>query len=205
MRNTIKKLTFIAIFSAISSILYMYVKFPLPIFPSFLEVNFSMIPIIICAFMLGPIEGAIVVLIRSIVKLSFGTLTGYVGELADILICIPTTLIAGTIYKYSKFQNKTLLSFVSISIWWVFFEIIANAFINIPFYGNLFGMEMVIGASKDAFKLISFGLIDNVNEANFINYYILFATIPFNLMLSLIIICVTVPIHKRLKNLYCNL
>lgn len=205
-KNSIKRLTFIAIFSAISGILYVYLKFPLPIFPSFLDVNFSMIPIIICTFMLGPIDGAIVVLIRTIIKILLaGSSTGYVGEFADILICLPTALIAGSIYKYAKFKNKTLLSFISVSISWILFAIISNTFINIPFYGNLFGMEMVIGASKDAFKLISFELINNINESNFIIYYILFAVIPFNLMLSLIVIIITIPVHKRLKNLYYSI
>lgn len=206
MRNSIKRLTFVSIFSAISGLLYVYIKFPLPIFPSFLDVNLSMIPIIICTFMLGPIDGAVVVLIRTVIKILLaGSSTGYVGEFADILICLPTALISGSIFKYSKFKSKTLLSFISVSISWILFAIISNTFINIPFYGNLFGMEMVIGASKDAFKLISFGLINNITEANFIYYYILFAVIPFNLMLSLIVIIITVPVHKRLKNLYYNL
>ena len=205
-KNSIKRLTFIAIFSAISGLLYVYIKFPLPIFPSFLDVNFSMIPIIICTFMLGPIDAGIVVLIRTVLKILLaGSTTGYVGEFADILICLPTALISGSIYKYTNFKNKTLLSFISVSISWILFAIISNTFINIPFYGNLFGMEMVIGASKDAFKLISFGLINNVTEANFIYYYIAFAVIPFNLILSLIVIAITIPVHKRLKDLYYNL
>ena len=88
---SIKRLTFIAIFSAISGILYVYLKFPLPFFPSFLDVNFSMIPIIICAFMLGPVDGAVVVLIRTLIKILIaGSTTGYVGEFADVLICLPT-------------------------------------------------------------------------------------------------------------------
>ena len=35
-------------------------------------------------------------------------------------------------------------------------------------------------------------------------YYIMFAVIPFNLFLSLIVVGVTVPVHKRLKVLYEN-
>lgn len=204
-KNSIKRLTFIAIFSAISGLLYIFVKFPLPIFPSFLDVNLSMIPIIICTFMLGPIDASIVVLIRFVLKALYGSSTGYVGELADVLICLPTAAIAGSIYKYASVKHKTLFSFISVSISWVMFSVISNAFINIPFYGNLYGMEMVIGASKDAFRLISFGLINDINASNFIVYYLLFATIPFNLMLSLVVIGITIPVHKRLKVLYDNI
>ena len=58
-KNAIKRISFVAIFAAISIILYCYVKFPLPIFPSFLDINFSMIPILICAFMLGPWDACV--------------------------------------------------------------------------------------------------------------------------------------------------
>ena len=205
-KHSIKRLTFIAIFSAISGLLYCLLKFNLPIFPAFLDVNLSMIPIIICTFMLGPIDASIVVLIRFVIKILLaGSSTGYVGEFADILICLPTALIAGTIYKYTNFKHKTLFSFISVSISWILFAIISNTFINIPFYGNLYGMEMVIGASKDAFRLISFGLINNVTVDNYIFYYIVFAVIPFNLLLSLIVISITLPVHKRLKLFYDKL
>ena len=90
---SIKRIAFVAIFAAISSLLYCYVKFPLPIFPSFLDVNFSMIPIIIAAFMLGPIDGVIIVLIRFLMKLILvGTGTQYVGEIADLVLGLVTTV-----------------------------------------------------------------------------------------------------------------
>lgn len=204
-KNSIKRLTFISIFSAISGLLYVFLKFNLPIFPAFLDVNLSMIPIIICTFMLGPVDAGIVVIIRFIIKILLaGSSTGYVGEFADILICLPTALIAGSIYKYSKFKHKTLISFISVSLSWITFAIISNTLINIPFYGNLYGMEMVIGASKDAFSLISFGLITDINESNYIYYYVLCAVIPFNLMLSIIVNSITVLVHRRLKTFYDN-
>ena len=66
---SIKRLTLVAIMSAISGVLYCFLKFNIPIFPIFLDINFSMIPIIIVAFMLGPIDASIVVLIRFIMKI----------------------------------------------------------------------------------------------------------------------------------------
>ena len=60
----------------------------------------------------------------------------------------------------------------------------------------------LVGMCKDAFKLISFGNITDVNQSNFMAYYIFFAVIPFNLLLSLIVIGVTALVHKRLKILY---
>lgn len=67
-KNAIKRISFVAIFATISTLLYCYVKFPLPIFPSFLDINFSMIPILICAFMLGPWDACACVIIRCLLK-----------------------------------------------------------------------------------------------------------------------------------------
>ena len=55
---------------------------------------------------------------------------------------------------------------------------------------------------EPAFYAISFGRIAEVNEGNFLMLYILIGVIPFNLLLSLIVVGITAPVHKRLKVLY---
>ena len=103
---SVKRLSFVAIFSALSSVLYLFLKFPLPIFPSFLEINFSMIPIIICAFMFGPIDAVVVVVIRFVIKLiTISSHTAGVGEIADIIIGILVSLVAGSIFNYTKLKH----------------------------------------------------------------------------------------------------
>ena len=86
----INKITKIGIFTALSIVLY-NIKFPLPFFPPFLEVNFSMLPIILVSLMFGPVEGALVVLIRFLIKLPF-THTVIVGETADLIIGLLTVV-----------------------------------------------------------------------------------------------------------------
>ena len=61
----------VSIFSALSFILYLFPKFPLPFFPSFLEVQFSNLPAILGGFVLGPIGGVIIVVVRFVLKLIF--------------------------------------------------------------------------------------------------------------------------------------
>lgn len=203
-KNIIKRITFVAAFGAISGILYCLVKFPLPIFPSFLDVNFSMIPIIICAFMLGPWDACICVLLRFIVKLIPGSTTAFVGEIADITLGLLTCIASGAIYKYYKGKNRTLLAFASVVVVWVVSSIFLNMFVNIPFYTNFFfdgNKAPLIGMCDSAFKLITFGNV-SVTESNFMVCYVFLAVIPFNLMLSLIVVGITIPIHKRLRALY---
>ena len=206
----IKRICFIAAFSAITCVLYNYLKIDgkyLPMFPDFLDVNFSMIPIIICAFMLGPIDASIVVIIRCLIKwITPGTSTQYVGELADVLIGLAACIPAGIIYNYSKFKHKTIIALASVIVGWVLMGILSNIFINIPWYNNLYfksnyyknGVHpaLVSFVSKPINK-ITFGHV-TVTKSNFMPSYI----IPFNLMLSVVVTIFTALVHKRLKYLY---
>jgi len=209
----IKRICFIAAFSSISCLLYSVdlFKFKLPIFPSFLEFNFSMMPIIICAFMLGPIDAACVVIIRCLVKwIVPGTGTQYVGELADVLIGLAAAIPAGIVYNYTKLKHKSIIALSLVIIGWVLMGILSNIFINIPWYNNLYfksnyykhGVHPYLVAPVDtAVYKITFNHI-HVNKDNFMFYYIVFAVIPFNLILSIVVTVVTGLVHKRLKFLY---
>ena len=77
-------------------------------------------------------------------------------------------------------------------------------FINIPFYKSYWHIDNAVLANmiSKPVKLISFGAVKNVNAKNFMFYYIMFAVIPFNLLLSLVVVLVTAPVHRRLRVLY---
>ena len=70
-----KNITRIAVFTALSFVLYMFVKLPLPIFPQFLELQFSDMPALLTGFMMGPLAGSIVIVLRTLLKLPFSHLT----------------------------------------------------------------------------------------------------------------------------------
>lgn len=205
-KNTIKRISFIAIFATISTLLYCYLKFPLPIFPSFLDINFSMIPILICAFMLGPWDACVCVIIRCLLKwiLPPGTGTMYVGEVADVLNGLAVVIPSGLIYQKLQGKHKSVLAFSIAIVAWVIMAIIANIFINIPWFTHLYfkgDMTPLIGMSNSAFQLISFGRIEATKDT-FMVCYVFLAVIPFNLLLSSIVVLCTALIHKRLKSLY---
>ena len=101
-KDLIRHMTTIAIFSTISIILYLTLKFSLPIFPSFLKVNFSNLPILLGGFLLGPVEGLMIIIIRTIVVLPFSG-TFFVGEMADLIISSAIMLVSSIIY----IRNKT--------------------------------------------------------------------------------------------------
>ena len=134
---TSKKIASLGIFTAFSIVLY-FLKFNLPfIFPSFLEINFSLLPIIIVGFMFGPVEGITVVLLRAIIKIPF-TSTFCVGELADALIGIPVVLVSSLIYIKFHSKKGALISLLFGVFTWIFAAVLANYFINVPFFIQLY-------------------------------------------------------------------
>lgn len=65
----------LAILSAISYILYMFVKFPLPmLFPSFLDLQISDLPALIGGFAMGPWYGCIIIVVKCLLKMPFTAL-----------------------------------------------------------------------------------------------------------------------------------
>ena len=212
---SVKRIVFDAVFAAITTIFYIFFKIEckfIPIFPNFLDLNFSMIAVIICAFMIGPWDAAICVIIRCLLKWLFvGTNTGYVGEIADVLIGLAACIPAGLIYHKTNLKHKGLFALISVVVGWVSMGILSNLFINIPWYSSFYfktnyykdGVpSQLIGMTSDAIKTITFGNVKEITQSNFMLFYILFAVIPFNLILSLIIVLLTAPIHNRLHILY---
>lgn len=192
---TVKKMSMIAIFAAISSVLY-FLKFPLPIFPSFLEINFSMLPVIICALVLGPTEGFIVVLIRFLVKLMSSHTAG-VGEIADLIIGGIVAIAIGLSATFIKTENKNKKAIISLLIGilaWVIAGVLSNWLISIPLYIELY-FHGNVNILIDLLDVIP----GEVNESNYMAKYLFFAVVPFNLIISLSVSIVTFLVYKKLS------
>lgn len=190
-----KKVATIGIFTAFSIVLY-FIKFNLPfIFPSFLEINFSLLPIIIIGFMLGPVEGVTLVLLRAIIKMPF-TSTFCVGELADVLIGIPVVLITSLIYLKKHNKRGATISLLLGMITWVIAAVLTNVFINVPFFIQLY----CDGNVSSFIGILS--IIPGVNEQNYLFNYVCYAVIPFNFLLSFIVCLVTLIVYKKVSFLF---
>ena len=87
MRTKNKTYYFIitAMLSAVAGIL-MSMEFPIPLMPPFYKVDFSDVPSVIATFLLGPVSGICVEVIKILIKLiTIGTTTMFVGEFANLL------------------------------------------------------------------------------------------------------------------------
>ena len=183
-----RNLALIAILSAISYILYMFVKFPLPfIFPEFLDMQFSDLPALLGGFAIGPWAGAIIIVIKCLLKMPFSS-TACVGELADIIVGLAFVLPATIFYRTHRSKKGAIISLLIGIFTAVFVSILANRFILIPYYANRFGLKTVVNMMAS--------LYPNITTKNLYAYYIPLAVAPFNLLRCIVCAIITYFVYK---------
>ncbi len=185
-----------AILTAIAWILYVVVKFNLPfMFPSFLEMQISDLPALLGGFAMGPVWGCVIVVLKCLLKMPMTT-TGCVGELADILVGVAFVLPASIIYKRYKTKKSALIGLLVGMACAVLMAVVANAFLLVPFYVNVFfdgSIEGLVGMVSSLYK--------GVTAETFYTYYILLAVIPFNLLRCIISGGITFIVYKRISKI----
>jgi len=194
-KQLIRKMTLMSILAAFSVVLY-FIRFPLPIFVSFLEINFSNVPILLASFLFGPIEGIIVSLIRTIIKVPFSS-TLCVGELQDFIISIAISCISGLYYKKNKTKKGALIALLLSSITWVIIGVLSNAFVSIPIY-----IEFMFNGDDTVLINMIGALLPNVTKENYLIKYLLLSCLPFNILLSALVSIVTFLIYKKSSYLF---
>lgn len=192
-------LTKLAFLTAIAFVLYSYAKFPLPIFPSFLDMQLSELPALLAGFSMGPVSGALVIVFKCLLKmLAVPSSTGFSGELTDILLGILFVVPASLVYhlRSNKGSAKSgmlhaIAGLVVGTVMLSCMSLVINRYISIPIYSKLFGFDNIVG-------MVS-GLYDGVTAENFYTYYLLLGVLPFNLLRCIIVSLVTFLIYKRLS------
>lgn len=195
MNNKTRKIAFIGVFSALSIVLY-FLRFSLPMFPSFLKLQFSMLPIIICGFCYGFKTGFLILLIKTIigVMISFASSFG-IGEMADFFIGL-TTLFASTfVYNRNKTLKGGIFALITGTIAWIVSACILNYFVLIPLYINF-------GVVPDVETFVAMcKVIPGINSENYLIKYIVYAALPFNLIIATLVSLVTFFVYKKVSNL----
>ncbi len=197
-RMNVKQMAVIAIFSALSVLLYYFGKFNLPFFPSWLDIQFSDIPALLVSFMYGPISGVLVIIVRFFCKLP-GTSTVGVGEFADVLIGVTLVLVAGLIYKKHKSFKGALCAMGIGMISATAMATVSNWLILIPAYKGIAGYPQA--ALTGVMDTIISGGNGVVTDNNFMAYYLFVGVVPFNLFRYVIVFGITIILYKRLHML----
>ena len=195
-KMNVKQMAVIGIFGALSVILYYFAKFNMPIFPSWLDIQFSDVPALLVSFMYGPFSGVLVIIVRFFCKLP-GTATVGVGELADVIIGVTLCLVAGFIYKKHRSLKGALCAMAIGMLSATFAATISNWLILIPAYKGIAGYQqyMLTGAMD---TIISGGK-GVVTDNNFMVYYLFIGVVPFNIVRYAFVFVITLILYKRLQ------
>lgn len=187
---TANNIAVIGILTAISFILYAFVKFPLPIFPSFLDIQISDLPALLGGFALGPVAGSMIIIVKCCLKMLMTT-TACVGELGDIIIGLSFVIPASLMYHANKCKRNAIAGLLVGSLTAVIMSLFSNWLILIPFYVNAYGMDAIIGMVSS--------LYEGVTADTFMNYYLPLAVIPFNILRCSICAVLTYLTYKPLS------
>lgn len=145
-RSRTRTITQIAMLGALAGIL-MNFEFPLPFLaPSFYQLDFSEIPVLVGAFAMGPIAGILIEVVKVLVHLvTMGTMTAGVGDFANFLFGCTFVVPAGIIYRlhHNKSRKHAVIGMAkrySTDNSKKFR--LMNAFVLLPAYGKAFGMPI---------------------------------------------------------------
>ena len=183
----------IGMLSAIAIILMQF-EVPLPFAPPFYKIDFSEIPVLIGCFVMGPLAGAIVELIKVILNVVIsGTTTGGVGDIANFLIGCAMCVPAGMIYKKYHTRKSALAGMAVGTVFMTVIGCILNAYVLLPVYAKAF--EMPIDS------LVAMGTAVNHSSTS-LSTFVIFAVAPFNLLKGVLVSFIVFLIYKKISPIF---
>ena len=171
---SIQKLIYTAMLAAVAGVL-MSLEFSVPMMPPFYKVDFSDVPSVIAVFLMGPVSGICVEVIKLLIKLiTDGTNTMYVGELANLIAAFLFVWPLWFLYQKLGANRKAAVEALLLSI--VIRTACAcfiNANITLPLYAKAMSLPL-----DEVIRMVA-----SVNPAiKDLNGFIILATIPFNVL-----------------------
>ena len=168
---SIQKLIYTAMLAAVAGVL-MSLEFSVPMMPPFYKVDFSDVPSVIAVFLMGPVSGICVEVIKLLIKLiTVGTNTMYVGELANLIAAFLFVWPLWFLYQKLGANRKAAVEALLLSI--VIRTACAcfiNANITLPLYAKAMSLPL-----DEVIRMVA-----SVNPAiKDLNGFIILATIPF--------------------------
>ena len=180
-----------AMLAAVAGVLMSF-EFPLPMMPPFYKIEFSDVPAIIATFLLGPVPGLLIEVVKILIKLlTVGTTTMFVREIANLLGTLLFILPLWAIFKRKGGDRKAGITALAVSLpIRIAFSCVLNACITLPLYAKAMGMPLnevilAVGAVNP--------LIQNLP------LFLVLATVPFNLIKLLLNYVVGFLLYDRLK------
>lgn len=185
-----RRVALVGVFSAIAAVLMLF-ELPLWFAPSFYELDFSEIPVMICAFAMGPVAGVAAELCKVLLKLVLkGTTTAFVGDFANFVVGCSLVLPASIAYYAKKSKKTAILGLILGTAVMTVFGSGFNALYLLPKFSELFGMPM------DA--IIGMGTAIN-SSIHSVWTLVFFAVVPFNILKGVVVSAITMLLYKHIS------
>lgn len=185
-----RNIAVVGMLSAIALVLFLF-EIPLPFAPSFYELDFSELPVLIGSFALGPVAGVAIELCKVLLKLVIkGTTTAFVGDFANFIIGCSMVVPAAIIYHKFKTKKSAIASLITGTLIMTVFGSLFNAFYLLPAFANLYGMPLD--------QIVALGQQVNGN-INSVATLVLFAVVPFNLLKGALLTVLTMLLYKHIS------
>ena len=172
--KNVNKMIKISLLVAIAVVL-MYFDFPvIPLFP-WLKIDLSEVPALMGGFAYGPVAGGAIVILKVLLRfLIKGTETGFIGELANIIVGLALVVPAAWIYNRNKSKKTAIIGMIIGGIVMELLGIVANVYFLLPAYG----MQMATAE---------------------LSQYVIVGLLPFNGLKALIVGIITYLLYKKVS------
>ena len=125
----------LALMSAFVALAYVVSLLDFPIFPAtpFLKLDFGNVFILLISFLLGPVEGVAVCVLKELLRI-IGSSSGGVGELANMLTTSAFILLPSVAYQFRKGLKWVVPCLAAACFIGTGAALITNRFITFPLY-----------------------------------------------------------------------
>ena len=176
------------------AVVLMLFEIPLPFAPSFYEIDFSEVPVMIGTFAIGPVAGAAIELVKILLNFIInGTTTAGVGEVANFLIGCALVVPAGIIYRRKRTRTGAIIGMAVGTVFMTLIGCLLNAYVLLPVYATAFQMPI------DA--LVAMGTAVN-GSIDSLFTFVAFAVAPFNLLKGVLVSLIVFLIYKKISPVF---
>lgn len=186
------RMTLIAMLSAIATVLMLF-EFPVWFIPSFYEMDFSELPVIIGAFTLGPVAGVVIEFLKVFINLFLnGTDTAFVGEFANFCMGCCYIVPASVFYYAKKTKKNAAVGLVLGTVLATLAGCFLNGYLLIPTYSKVFHLDLSV--------IIGMGAEKNSGVGGLFTFVVLLVA-PFNLLKYTLTSVITMFSYKHISRL----
>lgn len=184
-----RRITIIAICSAIAAVLHI-LDFPLLFLaPEFYKLDFSEVPVMLCGFFLGPSGAVACEAVKILLKLLLkGTSTAFVGDFANFAVGCSLVLPAAILYHTKRTKKSALWGMVTGTVTLTIFGSAFNIFYLLPKFSQLFGLPL------DAIVAMGSAINGHIHS---VFTLVMLAVAPLNLIKGILVSVLTLLLYKR--------